>query len=211
MKRTGLETQQRTRRGRTLAWPVVASVLVALAMLLRGMLPSETPEAIPPAPKLLPMRRATSSPPLTSVFATPIVDTLRRVTAPSQRGPEIAATLELPERLRINPSVAPDALSYDYPGIASDLLHFVKLAPNGGGGFLVQQVDPDSMYHALGLQAGDVIYSTDPPPNSNLDVTFLRAEVKLEVFRDGQSVWLSYTPDAQDAAPAEPTRALPSG
>lgn len=138
-------------------------------------------------------------------------ETSQKVAVPSPHAVTTVAP-ELPERLRINPSVEPQALSYDYPGIASDLLHFVKLAPNGGGGFLVQQVDPDSVYHALGLQAGDVIYSTDPPPNSSLDVTFLRTEVKLEVFRDGQSVWLSYTPDAQDtAAPVEPARTSPPG
>jgi S1-C subfamily serine protease len=80
-------------------------------------------------------------------------------------------------------------------------LHFVKLAPNGGGGFVVQQVDPESVYQQLGVQAGDVIYSIDPPPDSSLDVSFLRAEVKLEVFRDGQSVWLSYKPEQEPVPP----------
>ena len=115
--------------------------------------------------------------------------------------------LEVAENLKLNPQVDPEALSYDYPGIASDFLHFVKLAPNGGGGFVVLRVDPDSVYQQLGVQAGDVIYSIDPPANSTPDVSFLRAEVKLEVFRNGQSVWLSYKPDVEpeDASTSGPS------
>lgn len=202
MKRTGLETQHRTRRGNTLAWTVVAPVLVALAM-LRGMMLSETPEAIALVPHPSPMRRATASTAAPAVVR-PLPNATAPTAAPHRATPRVAApAAELPERLALNAAIEPEALSFDYPGIAADLLHFVKLTPNGGGGFVVERVDPQSIYQQLGVQPGDVIYSIDPPPNSSLDVTFLRAEVKLEVFRNGQSVWLSFKPDQQADQQAE--------
>lgn len=197
MKRIGHETPQRSRRTSRLPWLMAALALLALVM-LRGMSTPVTPEASPTAADESPTRRETTSPFIRA--SDPTLPATRPTQHPAASTPRLAP--EPSQRETLNPQVQPEALSFEYPAIAAEFLHFVQLAPNGGGGFRVTQGDPQSVYHSLGVQPGDVIYSTDPPPGSDPDTVFLRAEIKLQVIRDGQPLWLSYRPDqpAQAAA-----------
>lgn len=64
----------------------------------------------------------------------------------------------------------------------------VVLIPNssGQGGFVVQKVEPNSMYELFGLRPGDVVYSLDGMPSYN---AWENSQV-FEVYRDGQRVLL---------------------
>lgn len=79
------------------------------------------------------------------------------------------------------------------------LLSEALMVPNPGGGFLVRQIQPDSVYQKLGLQVGDVIRSVNGQPVNSLQDA-MRAyqqassmhDVRLEVVRNGRPEVLQY-------------------
>ena len=193
--------QPASRLARRLVWLALASLVLTLGLLRDWSGPN--PEATPLRAEQLPRR-------VSSPFAP--ASTREKPRPPTLIAPSVqvsassravsVALLEPTERMKLNPTVAAEELSYDYTAIAEDFLHFVKVVPNGGGGFRIESVAPDSTYGQLGLRRGDVIYSVDPPPGSGPDITFLRAEIKMQVYRDGLPLLLSHRPDQEPAPDA---------
>ncbi|MHB8455413.1 MAG: type II secretion system protein N [Acidiferrobacterales bacterium] len=80
-----------------------------------------------------------------------------------------------------------------------DLLSQALMVPNPTGGFLVREIQPDSVYQKLGLQVGDVIRSVNGQPVNSLQDA-MRAyqqaanlsDVRLEVVRGGRPEVLQY-------------------
>lgn len=73
------------------------------------------------------------------------------------------------------------------------------MVPNAGGGFLVREIQPGSMYEKLGLRVGDVINAVNGQPvNTVEDVMRLYAQfgtaakVQIDVRRAGRSETLVY-------------------
>lgn len=80
-----------------------------------------------------------------------------------------------------------------------EFLKQATLAPSSGGGFLVRQIQPSSLYEKLGLRAGDVIKSVNGQPiNTAEDAIKLYQQmssinsVQMEVIRGGKSEALYY-------------------
>ncbi len=80
-----------------------------------------------------------------------------------------------------------------------DFLSQARLVPSPGGGFLVREIKPGSVYEKLGLRMGDVIRAVNGTPVNNADdaMKFYQqlAELKnvqLEVVRAGQVEQLQY-------------------
>lgn len=80
-----------------------------------------------------------------------------------------------------------------------DFLKQATLIPSSGGGFLVRQIQPNSLYEKLGLRAGDVIKSVNGQPiNTAEDAIKLYQQmssigsVQMEVIRGGKSEALYY-------------------
>jgi general secretion pathway protein C len=73
------------------------------------------------------------------------------------------------------------------------------MVPNAGGGFLVREIQPGSVYEKLGLRVGDVIKTVNGQPvNSVEDVMRLYAQfgsasnVQIDVRRGGRDESLTY-------------------
>lgn len=95
----------------------------------------------------------------------------------------------------INPDVDPTVLTTNRILAAKDFLGKVRLAPNPRGGFVVEQVERNSLYDKLGVRPGDVIYSIDTPATANIDESsmesvMMQTELQLEVYRNGRRVLL---------------------
>ncbi len=80
-----------------------------------------------------------------------------------------------------------------------DFLRQATMIPSSGGGFLVSQMQPGSLYEKLGLRAGDVIKTVNGQPvNSAEDAIRLYQQipgvgaVQMEITRDGKSEHLYY-------------------
>lgn len=84
-----------------------------------------------------------------------------------------------------------------------DTLRQALMVPNAGGGFLVRQIQPGSVYQKLGLKVGDVIRKVNGRSINTVDqvmqvyqqlgdVDQLTA-IQLEVMRAGQLEQLQYT------------------
>lgn len=74
------------------------------------------------------------------------------------------------------------------------------MVPQPGGGFLVREIQPGSVYEKLGLRVGDVVRSANSQPlNSMADVMKLYQQsgnnnyINLEVLRNGRLENLQYT------------------
>ncbi len=115
-----------------------------------------------------------------------------------------AASLDPPEYVEgykeKNPDIDPQLLTTNRIANAKEFLSEVKLARGPRGGFIVQQVEPESPYEKLGLVPGDVIYSLDTPDNINIDETSMEAamaqrELQIEVYRNGSFVLLRHRLD----------------
>jgi len=80
-----------------------------------------------------------------------------------------------------------------------ELLSQALMVPNPSGGFLVREIQPNSVYQKLGLQVGDVIRSVNGQPVNSLQDA-MRAyqqaanlrDVRLEVVRNGRPEVLQY-------------------
>lgn len=80
-----------------------------------------------------------------------------------------------------------------------DFLKQATVAPSSGGGFLVRQIQPNSLYEKLGLRAGDVIKSVNGQPINTADdaIRFYQQlssinSVQIEIMRGGKSEALYY-------------------
>jgi general secretion pathway protein C len=82
-----------------------------------------------------------------------------------------------------------------------DFLSQALMVPNAGGGFLVREIQPGSVYEQLGLRVGDVISGVNGQPvNTMQDVMKLYQEftssgasqVRIDVRRAGKSESLQY-------------------
>lgn len=83
-----------------------------------------------------------------------------------------------------------------------DFLKQALIVPNNGGGFLVREVQPGSVYEKLGVHVGDVIRSVNGQPVNNIeDVMKLYQElggfdetsqVTLDISRGGRTEQLQY-------------------
>lgn len=86
-----------------------------------------------------------------------------------------------------------------------EFLSQALIVPNAGGGFLVREVQPGSIYEKLGVRVGDVIRSVNGQPVNNMDDVMkmyqqlggLQASgsVAIEVTRAGRSENLNYQLD----------------
>jgi len=76
------------------------------------------------------------------------------------------------------------------------------MVPNAGGGFLVREIQPGSVYEKLGVRAGDVIRSVNGQPINNMEEVMKlyqqlggvnrAGSVAIEVVRGGRSESLQY-------------------
>jgi general secretion pathway protein C len=80
-----------------------------------------------------------------------------------------------------------------------EFLKQATLVPSSGGGFLVRQIQPGSLYEKLGVRAGDVIKSVNGQPlNTAEDAIRLYQQmssissVQMEITRGGKSESLNY-------------------
>jgi general secretion pathway protein C len=80
-----------------------------------------------------------------------------------------------------------------------EFLKQATLVPSSGGGFLVRQIQPGSLYEKLGVRAGDVIKSVNGQPiNTAEDAIKLYQQmssissVQMEITRGGKSESLNY-------------------
>lgn len=106
-------------------------------------------------------------------------------------GAELALPATWQER---NPHIDPNMLHTTNPRAAEEFLRYVEILPHDTGGFIVNDVEPGSLYERLGLQSGDVIDGLDSITMGDGGGRLDTAEVRMEVFRDGQSVILTYRP-----------------
>ena len=84
-----------------------------------------------------------------------------------------------------------------------DIFRQALIVPNAGGGFLVRQIKPGSLYEKLGLRVGDVIRKVNGRNINSVDEALRLyqqlggldqvADVELEVLRAGRPEQLRYT------------------
>jgi general secretion pathway protein C len=84
-----------------------------------------------------------------------------------------------------------------------DLFRQALIVPNAGGGFLVRQIQPGSLYEKLGLKVGDVVRGVNGRSVNTIDQVLQVYQqlggvdqltgVQLEVMRAGQIQQLQYT------------------
>ena len=80
-----------------------------------------------------------------------------------------------------------------------ELFSQALMVPNAGGGFLVREIQPNSLYEKLGLRVGDVIRSVNGKPVNTVDdamkayqAASTQRDIRVEVIRGGQSEHLTY-------------------
>lgn len=79
------------------------------------------------------------------------------------------------------------------------LLTQALMVPDPGGGFLVREIQPNSVYQKLGLHVGDVIRSVNGQPVNTMQEAFhayqqasTLANVQLQIVRNGRTEVLQY-------------------
>jgi len=83
-----------------------------------------------------------------------------------------------------------------------EFLSQALMVPNAGGGFLVREIQPGSIYEKLGVRAGDVIRSINGQPINNMEEVMKvyqqlggvqqASDITVEVTRAGHSEFLKY-------------------
>jgi general secretion pathway protein C len=83
-----------------------------------------------------------------------------------------------------------------------DFLSQALMVPNAGGGFLVREIQPGSVYEKLGIRTGDVIRSVNGQPINNMEEVMKLYQqlgginqvgnVAIEVTRGGRTESLQY-------------------
>ena len=84
-----------------------------------------------------------------------------------------------------------------------EFLSQALMVPNAGGGFLVREIQPGSVYEKLGVRTGDVIRSVNGQPINNMEEVMKLYQqlggvnqvgsVSIEVMRGGRSESLQYS------------------
>jgi general secretion pathway protein C len=110
----------------------------------------------------------------------------------------------VPAQGAIVQSTGPNSASVDWNLMKQelqkpDLLRQAHIVPNAGGGFLVREVQPGSLYEKLGLRSTDVIRSINGQAVNNMDdvmrlyqVANNTAQINVEVTRAGRSETLRF-------------------
>ncbi len=130
----------------------------------------------------------------------------------SAGGAEIAGTRAAPTTPRdttgIQPGNSTNSFTVDREYATSQMtnpefLRQALIVPNAGGGFLVRQITPGSVYEQLGLKVGDVIRKANGRTLSTMEDALRLyqqiggvekvGEVELEVLRGGRPEQLRYT------------------
>jgi general secretion pathway protein C len=83
-----------------------------------------------------------------------------------------------------------------------DFLRQALIVPNAGGGFLVREIQPGSVYEKLGMRTGDVIRSVNGQPINNMNEVMKlyqqlggvnqAGSVAIEIMRGGRTESLQY-------------------
>ena len=80
-----------------------------------------------------------------------------------------------------------------------NLLTQALMVPDPGGGFLVREIQPNSVYQKLGLHVGDVIRSVNGQPVNNMQEAIhayqqasTLSNVQLQIVRNGRTEVLQY-------------------
>lgn len=80
-----------------------------------------------------------------------------------------------------------------------ELFSQALMVPNAGGGFLVREIQPNSVYEKLGLRVGDVLRSVNGKPVNTVDDALkayqaanTQPNIRVEVLRGGQTEQLTY-------------------
>jgi general secretion pathway protein C len=83
-----------------------------------------------------------------------------------------------------------------------EFLSQALMVPNAGGGFLVREIQPGSVYEKLGVRAGDVIRSVNGQPINNMDEVMKlyqqlgginqASNLAVEITRGGRTESLQY-------------------
>lgn len=80
-----------------------------------------------------------------------------------------------------------------------ELFSQALMVPNAGGGFLVREIQPNSLYEKLGLRVGDVLRSVNGRPINTVDDAMkvyqalsTARDIRVEVVRGGRSEQLTY-------------------
>lgn len=83
-----------------------------------------------------------------------------------------------------------------------EFLSQALMVPNNGGGFLVREIQPGSVYEKLGVRAGDVIRSINGQPINNMEEVMKvyqqlggiqqASNITVEVTRAGHNEFLQY-------------------
>lgn len=120
---------------------------------------------------------------------------------PDVTGEEVTAT---PEALAIqqpghNQYMLPRELITQRLRKPQELFSQALMVPNAGGGFLVREIQPNSLYEKLGLRVGDVLRSVNGRPINTMDdamkvyqaVSSAR-DIRVEVIRGGRPEQLTY-------------------
>lgn len=131
-------------------------------------------------------------PPELTVDGLPVVR--EAAPAPAVPGPDLGIRQSTPNTYTV-PRSALDAQLKQPQEFLSQAL----AVPNPGGGFLMREIQPGSVYEKLGLQAGDVIRSVNGQPvNTIEDAMRLYTQskgtrnVRLEIVRSGRPEMLQY-------------------
>ena len=134
-----------------------------------------------------------ASQPLAGVMAEP-----GNEAAPAARTSPNAAAARIREQGQ-NSYVVPRDLIDQQLKNPRDMLSHSLMVPNQGGGFLIREIKPGSIYERLGLKVGDVIRTANGVPLNTIDdvMKFYRqsgssSHIQLEVMRNGRSEYMQY-------------------
>ena len=80
-----------------------------------------------------------------------------------------------------------------------ELFSQALVVPNTGGGFLVREIQPNSLYEKLGLRVGDVIHAVNGKPVNTVDdamkayqAASTQRDIRIGIIREGQPDHLIY-------------------
>ena len=115
-----------------------------------------------------------------------------------------AANDVAPAQTDKDPLLHPELIRSDASGNSDDFLREVRVSQHYAGGYLVEVVQPDSIYERLGLLPGDVVYSLDTltlvklEEMSGSSALSGAQDIRLEVVRNGERVPLRYALESQE-------------
>ena len=103
------------------------------------------------------------------------------------------------QQMTSNQFALPRALVAEQLRRPQELFSQALMVPNAGGGFLVREIQPNSVYEKLGLRVGDVLRSVNGKSINTLDdamkayqAASTQRDIRVEVIRGGQPEHLTY-------------------